>query len=89
MTCIFTHECLFFLLSAHVSEPPGRPRMQQEGGRGGGSTGGSTSSQDWDDHVEEPELEFDDMGMELAAQDGKIGAHRVGCNHSPTCWSST
>ena len=28
------------------------------------------ASPEWNHSVEEPELEFDDMGMELAAQDG-------------------
>ena len=30
------------------------------------------ASRDWNHSVEEPELEFDDMGMELAAHDGML-----------------
>ncbi len=30
-----------------------------------------SGSEEWSEEVEEPEMEFDEMGLELAAQDGK------------------
>ena len=34
-------------------------------------------AREWNHNVEEPELEFDDMGMELAAQDGESRESRI------------
>ena len=39
----------------------------------GSSARGSVSGEEeWSEDMEEPEMEFDEMGLELAAQDGKI-----------------
>lgn len=38
----------------------------------GSSARGSVSGEEeWSEDMEEPEMEFDEMGLELAAQDGK------------------
>ena len=39
----------------------------------GSSVRGSVSGEEeWSEDMEEPEMEFDEMGLELAAQDGKL-----------------
>ena len=32
----------------------------------------TSSQEEWNENVVEPELEFDEMGLELAAEDGKM-----------------
>lgn len=32
----------------------------------------ASSQEEWNENIVEPELEFDEMGLELAAEDGKM-----------------
>ena len=39
----------------------------------------------WSENIEEPQLEFDETGLELAAQEGKMSAYIV-INNKWQCW---
>ncbi len=38
---------------------------------GSSARGSASGEEEWSEDMEEPEMEFDEMGLELAAQDGK------------------
>ncbi len=39
---------------------------------GSSARGSASGEEEWSEDMEEPEMEFDEMGLELAAQDGKM-----------------
>lgn len=55
---------------------------------GSSARGSASGEEEWSEDMEEPEMEFDEMGLELAAQDGKFVLSSPKYSACETIWMS-